>query len=100
MAVTPTINAPYANSDFLDVGKILIDSRNHDHNRNQYEYDLESMMDIIKYEFGHHLGIQHNRNQNHLMYDDDYEFPCDNLGYCVPGGDVENYESAAVERLA
>lgn len=57
------------------------------------------MIDIVKHEFGHHLGIEHNRNQNHLMYGDDYEFPFDDLGYDIPSSDVEYYESAAMKTL-
>ena len=89
----------YTDSDFWDVGEILVDTGDYDCNGNRYEYNPESMIDIVKHEFGHHLGIEHNRNQNHLMYGDDYEFPFDNLGYDIPSSDVEYYESVSMNTL-
>ncbi len=89
----------HTESDFWGVSEILVDTGDYDCNGNRYEYNPESMIDIVKHEFGHHLGIEHNRNQNHLMHGDDYEFPFDNLGYDIPSSDVESYESAGMKTL-
>lgn len=80
-------------STFWDVGEILVDTGNNDCNGIRYEYTDESMIDIVKHEFGHHLSIEHNGNQKHLMYGNDYEFPFDDRGYNIPSSDVEYYES-------
>ena len=51
----------------------------------------DTVRDIITHEIGHHLGLGHTTDMNHLMYGDDGTSPelFDGMNYIVPAGRIE-----------
>ena len=48
------------------------------------DYKPGSMTDTLKHEIGHHLGLEHHYDEDHLMYGLDYILPFDDKEYKIP----------------
>jgi len=58
---------------------------NIDCNGNYVQWDVDGLSNTIMHEMGHSFGLDHNRNENHLMYGiESLQLNYDTLGYDIP----------------
>jgi|SaaInlV_200m_DNA_6_1039755.scaffolds.fasta_scaffold07417_2 hypothetical protein len=73
--------------------KITIDLVDADCNGEPIFWDKDTVIDVIKHEIGHTLGLNHSSIENHLMFDpDDGVVGLNTLGYSIPKkSTIENH---------